>query len=219
MVLPYINMHPLWVYTCSPSCTPLPPPTPYHPSGSSQCTRPKLPVSCIEPGLAIRFLYDIIHTFSNVFSLSNSFETKRLYSVLGRKLPRTSILEQDWALQVIFLSHFDCWEKNLSPLEISKYSAQFSLSVVSDSLRPHGLHHTRLPCPSPTPRACSDSCPSSCWCHRTISSSVIPFSCLKSFPALESFPYQCMEIQCCKYLEISFLLITARSYVVIQSVY
>ena len=61
MVLPYINMHPPWVYTCSPSCTPLPPPSPYHPSGSFQCTSPKLPVSCIEPGLAIHFLYDIIH--------------------------------------------------------------------------------------------------------------------------------------------------------------
>ena len=49
LVLPYINMHPPWVYTCSPSGTPLPPPSPYHPSGSSQCTSPKLPVSCIEP--------------------------------------------------------------------------------------------------------------------------------------------------------------------------
>ena len=60
-VLPYINMHPPRVYTCSPSWTPLPPPSPYHPSGSSQCTSPRLPVSCIKPGLAIRFLYDITH--------------------------------------------------------------------------------------------------------------------------------------------------------------
>ena len=49
------------VYTCSQSWTPVPPPSPYHPSGSSQCTSPKHPVSCIEPGLAIHFLYDIIH--------------------------------------------------------------------------------------------------------------------------------------------------------------
>ena len=49
------------VYTCSQSWTPLPPPSPYHPSGSSQCTSPKLPVSCIKPGLAIHFLYDIIY--------------------------------------------------------------------------------------------------------------------------------------------------------------
>ena len=61
MVLPYINMNPPQVYTCSPSRTPLPPPSPYHPSGSSQCTSPKHPVSCIEPGLAIHFIYDIIH--------------------------------------------------------------------------------------------------------------------------------------------------------------
>ena len=47
-------------------------------------------------------------------------------------------------------------------------SVQFSCSVMSDSLRPHGLQHTRLPCPSTTPRACSDSCPSSQWCHPTI---------------------------------------------------
>ena len=61
LVLPYINMHLPQVNTCSPSWNPLAPPSPYHPSGSSQCTSPKLPVSCIEPGLMIRFLYDIIH--------------------------------------------------------------------------------------------------------------------------------------------------------------
>ena len=56
------------------------------------------------------------------------------------------------------------------------------------TLWPHRLQHTRLPCPSPTPRACSNSCPSSRWCYPTISSSVIPFSsCLQSFPASESF--------------------------------
>ena len=62
---------------------------------------------------------------------------------------------------------------------------QFSCSVVSDSLQPHGLQHTRLPCPSPTPRACANSCPLSWWCHPTTSSSVVPFfSCLQSFPTL-----------------------------------
>jgi len=65
---------------------------------------------------------------------------------------------------------------------------QFSCSVVSNSLRPHGQQHARPPCPSPTPRACSNSCPSSRWCHPTISSSVVPFSsCLQSFPASGSF--------------------------------
>ena len=54
---------------------------------------------------------------------------------------------------------------------------------MSDSLQPHGLQHARLPCPLPTPGACSNACPSSRWCHLTISSSVVPFSCLQSFPA------------------------------------
>ena len=61
LVLPYINMNPPRVYTCSPSWTPLLPPSPYHPSGSSQCTSPEHPISCIDPGLAIHSNYDIIH--------------------------------------------------------------------------------------------------------------------------------------------------------------
>ena len=66
---------------------------------------------------------------------------------------------------------------------------QFSHSVMSDSSWPHELQHVRLPCPSSTPRACSNSCPSSRWCHPTISSSVIPFSsCLQSFPTSGSLP-------------------------------
>ena len=68
-------------------------------------------------------------------------------------------------------------------------SVQFSHSFMSDSLWPHGLQHARPPCPSPTPRAYSNSCPFSWWCHPTISSSVVPFSsCPQSFPALVSFP-------------------------------
>ena len=67
-------------------------------------------------------------------------------------------------------------------------SVQFSCSVVSDSLRPHELQHTRPSCPSPTPVVYSNSCPLSQWCHPTISSSVIPFSSsLQSFPASGSF--------------------------------
>ena len=69
------------------------------------------------------------------------------------------------------------------------YSVQFSHSVMSDSLRPHELQHARPPCPSPTTRACSNSCPLSRWCHPAISSSVVPFSsCPQSLPASESFP-------------------------------
>ena len=68
-------------------------------------------------------------------------------------------------------------------------TVQFSRSVVFDCLRPHGLQHTRPPCPSPTPGVHSDSRRSSQWCHPAISSSVVPFfSCPQSLPASESFP-------------------------------
>ena len=68
-------------------------------------------------------------------------------------------------------------------------SVQFSCSVMSDFLWPHGLQHAKLPCPSPTPGACSNSCPSSQWCHPIILTSVVPLSsCLQSFPASGSFP-------------------------------
>ena len=74
----------------------------------------------------------------------------------------------------------------LTPSLVS--TIQLSHSVVSDSLWPHGLQQARLPCPSPTPGVWSNSCPSSQWCHPTISSSVIPFSRLQSFQASRSFP-------------------------------
>ena len=64
---------------------------------------------------------------------------------------------------------------------------QFSCSIVSDSLQPHGMQQARPPCPSPTPRFYSNSCPLSWWCHPTISSSAVPFSGLQSFPASGSF--------------------------------
>ena len=73
-----------------------------------------------------------------------------------------------------------CWEEK---------PVQFGRSVTSNYLQLHEMQHARLPCPSPTPGACSNSCTSSQWCHPTISSSVIPFaSCLQSFPASGSFP-------------------------------
>ena len=68
-------------------------------------------------------------------------------------------------------------------------SVQFSHSVVSDSLQPHELQHARPRCPSPTPRVYPNPCPSSWWCHLTVSSSVVPISsCPQSFPASGSFP-------------------------------
>ena len=79
--------------------------------------------------------------------------------------------------------------RNIDNLRYADQSVQFSHSVVSDSLQPHGLQNARLPCPSPMPRAYSNSCPSRWWCHPTISSSVIPFSSYpQSFLASGSFP-------------------------------
>ena len=75
LVLPNIKMNPSQVYMCSPSWTLLPPPSPYHPSRSSQCTSPKHPVPCIEPGLASRFIHHILHVsmpFSQIFPPSPS---------------------------------------------------------------------------------------------------------------------------------------------------
>ena len=75
------------------------------------------------------------------------------------------------------------WENSIETCIFS--SVQFSHSVMSNSLQPHALQHSRPPCPSPTPRAYSNSCPLSRWCHPTASPSVIPFSsCLQSFPSI-----------------------------------
>ena len=83
LVLPYIDLNPPWVYMCSPSLTPLPPPSPSHPSGSSQCTSPEHPVPCIKPGLVTHFTYDNLHVsmpFSHIILPSCSpIESKRLF--------------------------------------------------------------------------------------------------------------------------------------------
>ena len=91
---------------------------------------------------------------------------------------------------------------------------QFNCSVMSDSLRPHGVQHARLPCPSPTPRTCSNSCPSSRWCHPTISSSVVPFSSqLQSFPASGFFSNESVLcIRWPKYWSFSFSISPSSEY-------
>ena len=85
---------------------------------------------------------------------------------------------------------FSFWSQRRQCQRMFKFSSvQFSRSVVSDSLGPHELQHTRPPCPSPTPGVHPNSCPLSLWCHPAISSSVVPFSsCPQSLPASESFP-------------------------------
>ena len=125
--------------------------------------------------------------------------TPREGGIGAGKLPVYMTFKPTQILYVIEISAWSSWEKR----EISGQKSgeflflpklgfslvQFSRSVMSDSLWPHGLQHARPPCPLPTHRACSNSCSSSWWCHPTISSSVIPFSsCLQSFPASESFP-------------------------------
>ena len=93
-------------------------------------------------------------------------------------------------------------------------SVQFSRSVMSDSLRPHGLQHCRLPCPSPTPGVCSNSCPSSQRCHPTISSSVVPFSsCLQFFPSIRVFLNESvLHIRWPKYWRFSFSISPSNEY-------
>ena len=98
------------------------------------------------------------------------------------------IVPQRWVLLIIKIEQVEGVRGRLNREGIY-VSVQFSCSVVSDFLLPHEMQHARPPCPSPTPRACSNSCPSGRWCYPTISSSVVPFtSCLQFFPASGSFP-------------------------------
>ena len=97
-----------------------------------------------------------------------------------------------WDCVDMVLWDCDLWSRLLIGISVKSNgwisSVHFNRSVMSDSLWPHGLQHSRLPCPSPIPRAGSNLGPSSRWCHPTISSSIVPFfSCPQSFPALGSF--------------------------------
>ena len=115
--------------------------------------------------------------YAGKWVLWTEFLEEALWGKKGRSTPRMYLLQ--WG-QVSAPS-------KMEEVQCSHFS-HFSRSVVTDSLQPHGLQHARLPCSSPTPRACSNSCPLSQRCHPNISSSVIPFSSyLQSFPASGSF--------------------------------
>ena len=121
--------------------------------------------------------------FWQIFKIDQSFDVKRALCHL---------LALKW---LVLITHYNLCSL-LTFLVPSFYSVQFSHSIMSNSLWPHGLQHTRLPCPLPTPGACSNSRPLSQWCHPTISSSVVPFpSCLQSFPASGSLQMsQCFTL-------------------------
>ena len=105
--------------------------------------------------------------------------------------------------------HGDLFSKNTLIQSVS----QFSCSVMSNSLWPHGLQHTRLPCPSPTPGACLNSCPSSQWCHTTISSSVVPFSShLQCFPSQGLFQWVSSSHHVAKVWSFSFSISPSSEY-------
>ena len=167
-------MNPPQVYMCSPSWTPLPPPFPYHPSGSSQCTSPKHPVSCIEPGLPIHFMYDIIHVsmpFSPIIPRSPSpTESKRLFYI------SVSLL----------LSHIQGYHYHLSKFHIyallllllSRFSRVWLLATPWTAAHQAPLsmgfsrqeHWRGLPFPPPMHES-----EKSKWSHSVVSNSVTPW--------------------------------------------
>ena len=107
-------------------------------------------------------------------------------------------------LLILLYFHFDICNWLKSVILFHPPMLLFSCSVVSESLRPHGLQWARLPCPSLSSRACSNSCPSSRWCHPTISSSVFS-SCPQSFPASGSFPMSQLFTSCGQSIGVSAL--------------
>ena len=128
----------------------------------------------------------LMHWQSNSLPLSHTWEAQKLY--YKTVFPTKQCLGSDICeMNELSLSVYGLGFNYLQIL-LAQSSVQFSHSVLSNSLRPHGLQHARLPCPSPTPEAYSNSCPSSQWCHPTISSSMGPFSAHpQSFSASGSF--------------------------------
>ena len=128
--------------------------------------------------------FNKMNQFLEKHKLSKLTEGEKLWTLLKNlkiKMPRTKLSQENYR-PISFIMFIKLSVQSLS-------SVHFSHSVVSDSLWSHERQHARLPCPSPTPEACSNSCPSSRWCHLTISSFIVPLSsCLQSSPESGSFP-------------------------------
>ena len=127
----------------------------------------------------------LIHILLTTHSLNYTLIISEILEFIDNQLPCLVLQKKKFFGNSLVVQWLE-----LSTFTVVQFSSvQFSLSVVSDSLRPHESQHTRPPCPSPTPRVHSNSCPSGRWCHPAISSSVVPFSsCPQSLPASESFP-------------------------------
>ena len=136
---------------------------------------PKWLHQCITQPSSVRLILSKSHLHH---FMSDSLHCSQEYRTVScRRLKRCHLIAFHW-LQ---------WPRESFP-DFQFSSIQFSHSVLSDSLWPHGLQHARSPCPSPTPAVYPNSCPLSWWCHPTISSPVVPFSsCLQSFPTSGSF--------------------------------
>jgi len=132
-----------------------------------------------------------------------------LQSMGSQRVAHNCVTELNWMYVSLLLSQFiqsspsPTVSTSLFSMSTSPFiSVQFSLWVVSDSLQPHELQHTRPPCPSPTPRVYPNPCPLTRWCHLTISTSVVPFSsCLQSFPTSGSFQMSQLFHQVAKIFE------------------
>ena len=143
------------------------------------------PMDCSLPGFSVHGIFKVRAPEWVAFSFSRGSSRPRdrtqVSRIAGRRftlLATREAKEREW--QRMFKLLHNC--THLSPVQISH-------SVMSNSLWPHELYHTRPPCPSPTPRVHLNPCSLSRWCHPTISSSIIPFSsCPQSFPASGSFP-------------------------------
>ena len=145
---------------------------------------------------ALRWFISAIKIISEYTWVNDELDKKAssMLSVLGSK---TLLILFLWGFMLFFSPTGHCWFRIcLSAIKIPypflMHSTElllllFSRSVVSDSLQPHGVQYARVPHPSSSLRACSNSCLLSWWCHPTISSSVVPFSCLQSFPASGPF--------------------------------